>query len=226
MRRVGLLVCAAIVVIQLGLLGYAVSRASTPTRLASPIRPTTEPQFPLDLEGIWPFASNVATGWKSDAALVRANMQLDWPGEAGNPPAGQLPIGGWIFMTFLSSDGLLTMRIDRGSGVIVDTEILDIDSRFRDAFPATPIDFSLAKTSSGTAASAAEVAHGTEFRSACPDQRHTSWLAVQTDSSTGATAWHIEYESRGEQPQPSMTLDVDWITADIRNVENATEPCA
>ena len=145
MRRVGLLVCAAIVVIQLGLLGYAVSRASTPTRLASPIRPTTEPQFPLDLEGIWPFASNVATSWKSDAALVRANMQLDWPGEAGNPPAKQLPIGGWIFMTFLSSDGLLTMRIDRGSGLIVDTEILDIDSRFRDAFPATPIDFSFAR---------------------------------------------------------------------------------
>jgi hypothetical protein len=70
MRRVGFLVCAAIVVIQLGLLGYAVSRASTPTRLAAPIRPTTEPQFPLDLEGIWPFASNVATGWKHAARLA------------------------------------------------------------------------------------------------------------------------------------------------------------
>jgi hypothetical protein len=118
------------------------------------------------------------------------------------------------------------MRIDRGSGVIVDTEVLDIDSRFRGAFPATPIDLSLAKTTSGTAASAADVAYGTEFRSACPDQRHTSWLAVQVDPSTGATSWHIEYESRGEQPQPSMTMDVDWNTADIRNVENATEPCA
>jgi hypothetical protein len=225
MRRVGLIICVAIILIQLGLLGYAATRASSQSLVQAPIRPTTQPPVPLDLEEIWPFASSVATNWRSDASLVRASMQMDWPGEAGSPPAGQLPIGGWIFMTFLSSDGLMTMRIDRGSGVIVDTEVLDIDAKFRDAFSTTPIDFSAAKTSSGTAASAAEVAYGSTFRSACPDLRHTSWIAVQVDPATGATSWHIEYESRGDQPQPSMTMDVDWQTADIRNVENATEPC-
>jgi len=225
MRRIGLIICVAIVLIQLGLIGYSATRASTPIRLRAPLQPTTQPPMPLDLEGIWPFASKVATDWHADASLVRASMQIDWPGDAGTVPAGQLPTGGWIFLTFLSSDGLLTMRIDRGSGVIVDTETLDIDSKFRDAFSTTPIDFAAAKTSSGTAASAAEVAYGATFRSACPDRRHTSWIAVRVDPATGALSWHVEYESRGDQPQPAMTMDVDWKSADIQNVENATEPC-
>jgi hypothetical protein len=225
MRRVGLIICIAIVLTQLGLIGYSVTRASTPSRVQAPLQPTTQPPMPLDLEGIWPFASTVATGWHADASLVRASMQIDWPGDASAQPASQLPTGGWIFLTFLSSDGLLTMRIDRGSGVIVDTETLDIDSKFREAFSIAPINFSAAKTTSGTAASAAEVAYGSTFRSACPELRHTSWVAVQVDPASGATSWHIEYESRGDQPQPSMTLDVDWKNADIQNVENATEPC-
>jgi hypothetical protein len=225
MKRVAVVICAVIVLAQAGLLGYSLTRAGSPQRLHTPIRPTTTPEFPLDLEGIMPFATRVAEDWSADASLTRASMQIDWPPDKVTGAVTQLPFGGWIFLSFLGSDGLLTMRIDRGSGIIVDTRILTIGDRFRDEFGSTPIDLSKASTTSGTAAAAAETAHGTTFRSACPDKRHTSWLSPQPDPATGQMGWHIEYEAQSDQPQPSMTMDVDWQTGQIENLANANQPC-
>jgi len=226
MRRIAVVICGSIILAQAGLLGYSLTRADSQERLPTPIRPTTTPQFPLDLEGIIPFATSVAQDWSADASLTRASMQIDWPPDKVNGTVTQLPPGGWIFLSFLGSNGLLTMRIDRGSGVIVDTRILAIGERFRDEFGATPIDLSKASTTSGTAALAAETAHGTAFRSACPDKRHTSWLSAQSDPVTGQMAWHIEYEAQSDPPQPSMTMDVDWQTGQIENLANDRQPCA
>jgi hypothetical protein len=226
MMRIAAVICGLIIMAQVGLLGYSLTRADSPQRLPTPIRPTTSPEFPLDLEGIMPFATGVAQGWSPDASLTRASMQIDWPQDKASGAVTQLPFGGWIFLTFLGSDGLLTMRIDRGSGIIVDTRILTIDDRFRDEFGSTPIDLSAASTTSGTAAAAAETAHGTTFRSACPDKRHTSWLSAQPDPATGNMAWHIEYQTQGDQSQPSMTMDVDWQTGQIENLANDNQPCA
>jgi hypothetical protein len=225
-KRIALIACGLIVLGQVALLGYSLTRAHSPGRLTTPIRPTTNPEFPLDLEGILPLATSVAQGWSTDAHLTRASMQIDWPPDKISGPVTQLPFGGWIFLSFVGSEGLLTMRIDRGSGIIVDTSILGIGDRFRNEFGSTPIDLSKTSTRSGTAALAAETAHGTAFRSACPDKRHASWLSAQPAAANGQMAWHIEYESQGEQPQPSMTMDVNWQTGQIENLANENQPCA
>jgi hypothetical protein len=225
-KQFAVFICGLIILIQLGLLGLGYVRADEPDHLPTPIHPPVEPKIPLDLEGIWTFANGVATNWRADAQLVAASMQIDWPHAADDLPLTELARGGWIFMAYLSQDDLLTMRIDRGSGTIVETRLTNLDDKARDAYAAHPIDLNAATTRSGTAAQAAEAAYGLEFRNACRDQRFMSWLNVEHDLNTGTPHWHIEYEARADEPQPSMKLDIDWQTGDIRNVENATAPCA
>lgn len=153
-------------------------------------------------------------------------MQIDWPPERTESPAPELPRGGWIFLAFLSQDDLLTMRIDRASGTIVETGLISLGEQSRAAYAAQLLDLSWAQTSSGTAMLASEAAYGTAYRDACPDQRFTSWLTVRRLPDSGLQAWHIEYKSVADEPQPSMTMDVDWQTGQIQNVTSADEPCA
>jgi len=220
------IVCGLIILLQVGLLGYGYVRADNPDHLPTPIHPAVEPELPLELEGIWPFANEVAIDWRDNARLVGASMQIDWPREGDSQPLAELPLGGWIFLAFLSDDDLLTMRIDRGSGTIVETKQLVLGDRARAAYAAHPIELSAATTRSGTAAQAAETAYGLDFRSACHDQRFMSWLTVRQDDVAGIPNWHIEYVVRADEPQPSLKLDIDWRSGEIGDVENATEPCA
>ena len=226
MKQFAVFICGLIILIQVGLLGVGYVRADDSEHLPTPIHPTVDPELPLDLEGIWTFSNGVATEWRADAQLVGASMQIDWPHEADDRPLSELAHGGWIFMAFLSQDDLLTMRIDRGSGTVVETRLTNLDNKARDAYAEHPIDLNAATTRSGTAAQAAEAAYGLEFRNACRSQRFMSWLNVEQDANSRTLHWHIEYEARADEPQPSMVLDIDWQTGEIRNVENATTPCA
>jgi hypothetical protein len=155
-------------------------------------------------------------------------MQYDWPREALPEPPAELPRGGWIFFAFLAGDDLLTLRVDRGSGVIVDTRIVPLGDRARAGYVANAVDLDDASARSGTAAQAAETAYGAEFRAACPDQRYQSWLAARIYAERGEIVWHVEYESVNADGEPvtPLTLDVSWETGDLQNVANADEPCA
>ena len=215
-----------ILLLQAGLLGVGFARADDPQRIRAPIQPTVQPELPLDLEGILLFATGVAADWRSDSQLVKASLQIDWPHERSNESSLELPMGGWIFLAFLSHNDLLTMRIDRASGTVVQTGIIALDGGSRSAYADQVIDFSTATTSSATAIGAAEAAYGTTFRNACPDQRFTSWLTVQRLAESAVNSWHIEYKSVAESPQPSMAMDIDWQSGQIQNVTNADEPCA
>ena len=78
MRRVGLIICVAIVAIQLGLLGYAATRASTPTRIKSPLQPTTQPPT-LDVPalGTGPTARSAPAGGASGEPRPLAESASD-----------------------------------------------------------------------------------------------------------------------------------------------------
>ena len=225
MRRIAVTIVVAILAGQVALTGIAFTRADAPDQLTTPIHPSTEPDRPVDFEGVWLFASKVAADWRSDAKLVRATMQIDWPLEPQPEQFAELPQGGWILLAFLSKGELLTMRLDRGSGTIVETRLLALVEASRDAYAAAAIDFEQASTTSGTAARAADAAYGSEYRAACPEMRFVSWLTVAREPVTGQPVWRITYETRAEEPQPSMMLDVDWQTGDILNVTNATADC-
>ena len=226
MNRAPFLIGVLIILAQAGLLGYGFVRADDPDQIQTPIQPTVQPQMPLDLEGIVPFAREVATSWRTDSQLVGASMQIDWPREPTDKLALELPPGGWIFLAFLSQDDLLTLRIDRASGSIVQTGLISLDKQTPADYAAQLVDLTAASTSSGTALLAAEASYGTDFRNACPDQRFTSWLTVRRLPEADSQAWHIEYKSIADEPQPAMTMNVDWQSGEIQNVTNAAEPCA
>lgn len=224
MNRAPFLIGGLIVLLQVSLLGYGLARADNATQLRTPIRPTTDVTLPLALETIMPFAGGVAADWRADSRLVGASMQIDWPHERGTQAALDLPPGGWIFLAFLSENDLLTMRIDRASGVIVQTSLISLGDRARSGYADRAIDLVESTTSSSTAALAAETAHGTAFRNACPDQRFLSWLTARK-SADGRVDWHIEYPSVADEPQPPLEMDIDWQSGQIQNVANASAPC-
>jgi hypothetical protein len=224
-ERIGWILASAIILIQAVMLGYGLTRASSPQRLETPISPGTELDLPLDLEGVLPFAAEQASRWDESATLVRASMQIDWPNQV-EAESGALPIGGWIVLSWLGSNELLTMRLDRGSGTIVETLIVDVSEDSRDAFAESALDLSFASTRSGTAIRAADEAYGRDYRSMCPDQRFTSWLTVMRDVAGGASSWHIEFEDHSKEKPAPLRLEVDWDSGDIRNVKNERAACS
>jgi hypothetical protein len=219
-------VCSAVIVTQAILLGFGLTRASPADRLQTPISPPDEIAIPLDLEGIVPFANSVAAGWRSDSELVRANMQLDWPRDRPDANQSALPRGGWIMLAYVGGNELLTMRIDRGSGTIVEARLSDLDETTRASYANAVLDLSTATTTSATAMQAAEAAYGHEFRTECPDLRYTSWLSTSRDAVTGARAWHIEYEQRVDGDTSSISMDIDWAWGAVQDVVNDVPPCA
>ena len=218
--------CSAIIVLQAALLGYGLTRASPTDHLQTPISPPSDLAMPLEIETVLPFAQSVAKTWRSEAKLVRANLQIDWPHEPTAARKSDLPAGGWIMLAFVGGDKMLTMRLDRGSGIIVEGRISTLDAKTQSSYGASPLDLASASTTSGTAMQAVEAAYGNSFRTACPDQRFTSWIFSAVDPATGARSWHAEYEQRSDSPQPSMSVDIAWATGDLSNVKNATQPCA
>jgi hypothetical protein len=224
-ERTGWAIALAIVLIQAILLGYGLTRASSPATPDTPISPSSPLEVPLDIEGVLPFASETASEWRQGARLARASLQIDWPRDVA-AETSDLPTGGWIVLSFLSDDEMLTMRIDRGSGTIVETRVVDVPEDDLDTFANSVIDLSAASTRSGTAMRAAFEAYGREYRVMCPDRRFVSWLTVRRDPVSGSTYWTIEFEDHSEEEPAPLRLDVDWQTGDVLNVENAGAACS
>jgi hypothetical protein len=224
-ERTGWAIASAIVLIQAVLLGFGLTRASSTDRLETPITPPTPLELPLDIEGVLPFASDTASDWHAGARLARASLQIDWPRDVA-ADSGNLPVGGWIVLSFLSDDEMLTMRIDRGSGTIVETRVVDVPEDELEAFANSAIDLNAASTRSGTAMRAALEAYGREYRAICPDRRFVSWLTVRRDPVSASTYWHIELEDHSEEEPAPLRLDVDWKTGEVLNVENAAAACS
>ena len=227
MKRAATIILSLVVLAQIGLIGYALARSDTDTRPIPPIRPTVEPLFPLAFEGIYRFANEQAQSWKSDAVLVSSNLQVDWPREPQDDPdpLGQLPRGGWIMFGYVSGEELLTIRMDRGSGTIVETRVVTLDANSRERYLAHPIDYSEAKVASLTAMSAVETLYGAAWREKCMDRRYVSWSTVYTDDTTGERYWLIEYEEVDGGINSNMSTRVSWATGEIDDVENALNAC-
>lgn len=217
-----------IIVVQMALIGYSVASGEDDGRPKPPIRPTTEPLFPLAFEGIYEFADEQARTWKDDAVLVQSNLQVDWPREPQDEPAplGQIPRGGWIMFAYVSGEEMLTIRMDRGSGTIVETRVVTLDADSRARYLANPIDYGQSKVASLTAMTAVEATYGNTFRTQCMDRRYVSWVTIRTDDATGERFWRIEYEEQDGGIDSSLSVDISWQTGEMQNVVNADRPCS
>ncbi len=226
MNRAGTVFIIALIAAQVILAGYAFASHEEDTRPIPPITPTDEPLFPLAFEGIYPFVREQALSWRDDVVLVQSNLQVDWHREDVGDPVGQVPRGGWIMFAFVSGEDMLTMRLDRGSGTIVETRVVPLDRASRERYLANPVDYSQPKVASLTAMTAVEAAYGSAYRSKCYDRRYVSWVTILTDDATGERFWHIEYEEREAELGTNMSADVSWQTGEVLNVSNQELPCS
>jgi hypothetical protein len=228
MKTFATAVIALIVVIQVVLIGYSRASGEADTRPIPPITPETEPLFPLAFEGIYQFATEQARTWRNDAVLVQSNLQVDWPREVQDDPLplGQLPRGGWIMFAFVSEDDYLTIRMDRGSGTIVETRVVTLDSDSRARYLANPLDYSQAAVASLTAMTTIETNWGNAWRNQCLDRRYISWATVLTDPATGDRFWRIEYEEQDGGIGSNMSFDVSWESGEVVNMTNEMRPCS
>ena len=223
--RFGIAIVAAIIVAQVAITAYAVATSSAGTDLNTPIMPDVEITEPLGLEAAATLGLEIARDWRADAALVNAGMQVDWPDDSIARPPTELPRGGWAILRFVSGQDMLTLRVDRGSGVVVETELMELSPGDAELLITHEIDFERASTASTTAILATEMAYGQSYRSACPDRRRATWISVLTGYDTGQTAWFIRYRDNDMPDRITLSVQIDWESGEIRDVLNLDPNC-
>jgi len=224
-QTIAVIAILALIAGQIGLVVKASFNDAPATRL-SQIAPRPQDLAPgQTLETIAPYADLVAHEWDADAKLVEASMQIDWPDGYDPIAEGTLPVGGWLLLGYATPDKLLTMRIDRGSGTIVDTAIVPLTHDLANNYLSHPIMYGQGGRTSDMAVLAFEIAYGTAFRNDCSFRRPQSWV-VPTVGSHGLPVWHISYVNRhDDQPADYLSGDLDSETGAIENVTGQNLQC-
>ena len=224
--RIAIAFVLAVIVAQLGIAAYAIATDDSATEPDAPIVPAAEISEPLDLEAAAALGQDIARDWRSDAVLVNAGMQVDWPDEMVGSLPTELPRGGWAILRYLSGSHLLTLRVDRGSGVVVETEVVQLTGPDAARLAARAIDFARASTNSTTAILATEAAYGQRYRAACPERRRATWISVLTDESTGEPVWFVRYRDNDVPDQTTLSVRIDWASGNIYDEVNLDPNCS
>jgi len=213
--RIATALVMAVIIAQIGIAAYAIATDDPETEPDVPIVPAAGITVPLDLETVATLGLEIAREWRIDPILVNAGMQVDWPDESIEQLPAELPPGGWAILRYLSGNDMLTLRVDRGSGVVVETEVLRLAEEDAAHLAAHAIDFRRASTNSATAVLAAEAAYGQRYRAACPDRRRQSWIGVIADASRGRPAWFVRYQDNDRRETITLSVRIDWASGDI-----------
>lgn len=222
---IGLLLAAQVGLVMGGLAVWAwVPDAPAPPVLG----PTVAETWPASLESASPVAAAAAAAWLPEARLMHAVLQIDWPWE--EPPAGQSePVAatGWVDYVFAApwtgpgrppGGATLSLLVERLTGEIVFQETAAWEVMpARHVSPAPDV-------TSLDAAVAAEAAGGTEFRYACPVQRHVSRVSLVTP--TGAPPhWLVTYEDVRQRSRHGLIVTVDAATGEASVIGGAAPEC-
>ena len=219
----------------LGLVGVAVwfwLRILEPDTPSPAVARGVVDALPAAIDSAYPTALDRARTWRSDARLLSASQQIDWP--LGDPPPGpvtHLPAGGWLTYVFVSNwehpldawDAVsLAITIERSGGTL----ILDEPLTWPDPPASPPPLLDTYPTTSTAAVLAAEHAGGTDFRRACPAVRHTTRVGLITDP-TGP-AWLVTYRDDRSHPtgDPNdLEFRIDTQTSQILSSTDRSTPC-
>jgi hypothetical protein len=224
--RIAAALILVIIVGQIGVAAFVIASEDDESEPDAPVIPSVEISSPLDLEAAASLGIEVARKWRSNAVLINAGMQVDWPADMVDSVPTELPRGGWALLRYLSGDDILTLRIDRGSGVVVETELLTLSGSDAATLASQAIDFQLASTNSTTAILATEAAYGRQYRAACPERRRSTWVSVVTDTDSGQPAWFVRYRDNGDPDRTSLSVRIDWAAGDIFDAVNSNPTCA
>ena len=225
-RRIATALVLALVIGQIAVAAYAIAGDNTESEPDVPIIPEVEISEPLDLERAATLGLDIARQWRGDAVLVNAGMQVDWPEDMVNSVPTELPRGGWALLRYLSGTDILALRIDRGSGVVVETELQSLSENDAAELAAQAIDFQQASTNSTTAILATEAAYGQRYRAACPERRRSTWVSVLANGAAGQSSWYVRYRDNGDPERTTLSVRVDWATGDIFDNVNMNPTCA
>ena len=214
-----------LILAQVGIAAYAIGSDDTTGEPDAPIFPTTEITEPLNLEAASALGLAVAREWRPDAILVNAGMQVDWSDESADQLATELPRGGWALLRYLSGRDVLTLRIDRGSGVVVETEVLRLSEDDAANLALQAIDYERASTNSTTAILATEAAYGQHHRLACPERRRATWISVHSDEFSGERVWFVRYRDAARPNEITLSVLIDWRNGSIYDLVNPNSNC-
>ncbi len=175
---------------------------------------------PAGLEEGEEIARQRARAWRDGAELLSATMQVDWPWEVAQGPAGGLPPTGWATYVFVApwepgwgrweEAASLTVLIDRLSGEVAAQSTL----AWEEAPAPRQAPFAAPAVTSTAAALVAEAVGGTEFRRACPERRHLSRVSLLGPGTEGLPAhWLITYEDTANPGRHGLRLRIDATSA-------------
>jgi hypothetical protein len=157
---------------------------------------------PSGLESLAAVARTRATVWRSDAGLMTASLQIDWPLDAGQGNAAEIPAGGWASFAFYSDspDGaVLSILMERTSGAIMHETLVPWPG---EALRPTMLVLDGAATDSLTALMAAELSAGRAYRLACPDRRHATYVSLTWSDISRELAPDSTPDRTGARPTP------------------------
>jgi hypothetical protein len=174
---------------------------------------------PATLESALAIAERQARVWRPDARLMLASEQVDWPWDVPPGPATIVPGTGWINFVFIApwqapgrgpGAASLSLTLERLSSQIVNQSVQPWETA-----PAMPKDEPPPAVDSTRAMLAAEQAGGTDYRRACPDQRHLARISLVDASSAWPRHWLVTYQDTSEPALNGMTVRVDAATGAV-----------
>jgi hypothetical protein len=229
-RSTIVLVALAVAIAALAVAGLVVWRLLPDAPPAPPL-PPPDPAVtrPATLESALATAERQARAWRPDAQLLRASEQVDWPWDVPAGPTTIVPGTGWIDYVFIApwqvpgrgpGAATLSLTVERLSAQIVDQSVQPWETAppFPKPEPPPAID-------STQALLAAERAGGTDYRRACPDQRHMTRISLVDASPAWPRHWVVTYQDTHEPALNGMLLRVDAATGKILSSEQAVPAC-
>jgi hypothetical protein len=223
-------VALAIVAAALAVAGLVVWRL-LPDAPPPPPLPPPDPAVsrPATLESALATAERQALAWRPNARLMAASEQVDWPWDVPPGPATIVPGTGWIDFVFVApwqapgrgpGAATLSLTIERLSAQIVaqSAQPWETAPTLPKAEPPPAID-------SNQAMLAAERAGGTDYRRACPDQRHMARLSLVDASAAWPRHWLVTYQDTHEPALNGMLVRIDAATGAVLATERPVPAC-
>ena len=205
---------------------------------APPVPPFPTDQLAAGAGGPWTLESGYAVAmeralaWREGARLLSASAQIDWPWDPPAPgPARTVPGTGWLTYVFVApwkprggreEAASLAVVVERLTGAVVVQDSLGWEEA-----PALASPTASPAVGSTEAVLAAESAWGTDFRRACPVQRHLTRVSLVTGTAL-PPHWLVTYqhERPNEAPEThALTVRVDAATGTVLDVGGEAPPC-
>jgi hypothetical protein len=186
--------------------------------------------LPATLESGLEVAWQQARAWRSDARLISATMQVDWPWQPPPDAVPEVPGTGWLTYVFVApwqppgrgpGAASLSVVVERLSGRVMVQTTLGWEYAPATAPPAaipTPAISTIA------AIRLAEAAGGTPFRRACPHYRHVTRISL-VEPGEWPQHWLVTYEDARQPDRHGLLLRIDATTHDVLARDDDAPSC-